>query len=119
MKKIVANNGFTIMEVLVSIIILTLSLLLLLNMAMVALEGNDWSNRATESTQLLQQKLEELRTGTNITSGIDTINSIQRTWNVSTVADHLRKIDITASWRNRSGDLLQNSLAAYVRTDSI
>jgi len=119
MKKIVSNNGFTIMEVLVSIIILTLSLLLLLNMAMVALEGNDWSNKATASTQLLQEKLEELRTGINLSSGIDTIDNIERSWNVSVVANHLRKVDITATWKNRRGDVLQNSIAAYIRTDSL
>ena len=35
------EQGITIMEVLIAMIILSLSLLLLLNMAMVALDGND------------------------------------------------------------------------------
>jgi len=107
------------MEVMVSIIILTLSLLLLLNMAMVALDANDWSNKATSSTQLLQDKLEELRTKMSLTSGIDTVQDIERNWQVTKTANHLRRIDIIASWQNRRGDILHNNITAFVRTDSI
>jgi prepilin-type N-terminal cleavage/methylation domain-containing protein len=117
MRKISKNNGFTIMEVMVSMIILTLALLLLLNMAMIAVESNDWANRATASTQLLQEKLEELRTDLVLTDGIDTVAQIERRWHVSKVADYLRRVDITASWYNRRGDVLQNSIVAYVRTE--
>ena len=48
MKKLRKNDGFSILEVMVSIIILSLSLVLLLNMAMVALSANNWSNQATD-----------------------------------------------------------------------
>ncbi len=119
MQKLSQNNGFTLLEVMVSMVILTLSLLLLLNMAMIAMEGNDWSNHATASTQLLQEKLEQLRTDMVLANGSDTIGSISRSWQVYSVANHLRRIDITASWINQRGDVLQNSMTAYVRTDSI
>jgi prepilin-type N-terminal cleavage/methylation domain-containing protein len=119
MKKVENIKGFTIIEVLVAVIILTLSLLLLLNMAMVALEGNDWSNTATISTQLLQEKLEDLRTTSLLTNGQDTVNNIQRTWTVTNSASHLRRVDITASWYNRQGNLIQNTMTAYIRTDSV
>jgi prepilin-type N-terminal cleavage/methylation domain-containing protein len=120
MNKIVENDGFTVLEVMIAVIILTLSLLLLLNMSMVALDGNDWSNRATMSTQLLQEKLEELRTAADfLNTGIDTVDNIQRSWTVTNTANHLRRVDITASWRNRRGDLLSNNMTAYIRTDSI
>ncbi|UCD17256.1 MAG: prepilin-type N-terminal cleavage/methylation domain-containing protein [Candidatus Zixiibacteriota bacterium] len=119
MKKCNNESGFTILEIMVAIIILTMSLLLLLNMAMIAIDGNDWSNQATQSTQLLQEKLEELRTGMNLTSGIDTVNNIERNWTVTNPSNHLRKIDITASWQNRRGDILQNTITAFIRTDSL
>jgi len=119
MKVMTNNKGFTIMEVMVSIIILTLSLLLLLNMAMVALEANDWSNKTTASTQLLQDKLEELRTNLSSASGSDTLQGITRNWTVTKSANHLRRVDITATWENRRGDVLQNNITAFVRTDSI
>ena len=119
MKKISKNEGFTVLEVLIAMLILTLSLLLLLNMAMVAMDGNDWSNRATASTQLLQEKLEELRTDMVLSGGIDTVGHIERNWNITKVANHLRRVDITARWANRRGDTLQNAISAYLRTDSI
>jgi prepilin-type N-terminal cleavage/methylation domain-containing protein len=119
MRKVRNQKGFTLLEVMVSMIILSLSLLLLLNMSMIAMEGNDWSNNATASTQLLQEKLEQLRTDMNLTSGSDSVNNIARNWTVSTVANHLRRVDITASWLNQRGDTLSNSMTAYVRTDSI
>jgi prepilin-type N-terminal cleavage/methylation domain-containing protein len=119
MRKFTEDSGFTILEVLVAVIILTLSLLLLLNMAMIAIDGNDWSNQATMSTQLLQAKLEELRTGMDLTDGVDTVNNIRRSWAVYNTASHLRRIDIEAKWRNRRGDSLENTITAYIRTDSI
>jgi prepilin-type N-terminal cleavage/methylation domain-containing protein len=119
MQKLSRNNGFSLLEVMVAMVILTLSLLLLLNMAMIAMEGNDWSNQATASTQLIQEKLEQLRTDMTLTSGSDSVGTIFRRWTVSNVASHLRRIDITASWENQRGDILQNSMTAYVRTDSI
>jgi len=119
MEKINNDSGFTILEVIVAVIILTLSLLLLLNMGMVALEGNDWSNKATMSTQLLQEKMEELRTSQILVNGLDTVNTITRSWTVTNTASHLRRVDMTASWHNRAGNLLQNNMTAYIRTDSL
>jgi Tfp pilus assembly protein PilV len=115
MKKITKNEGFTILEVMVSIIILTMSLLFLLNMAMVALDANDWSNKATLSTQLIQEKLEELRTSMSLTSGIDTVNTIERVWKVSQVNPHLNQVDISATWENNRGDEIQNNITTFIR----
>jgi Tfp pilus assembly protein PilV len=119
MRKLKNTEGFTILEVMIAIIVLTLSLLLLLNMAMVAMDGNDWSKRATMSTQLLQEKLEQLRTGDDLDNGSDVVSNIQRQWTISTAANHLRRVDIVASWCNRRGDSLYNSMTAFIRTDSI
>jgi type II secretory pathway pseudopilin PulG len=116
-KKLKSKQGFSILEVMVSIIILTMSLIFLLNMAMVALDANDWSNKATMSTQLIQEKLEELRTSLALTNGIDTVNNIQRQWTVTNVNSYLRQIDITASWENSRGDTLQNSISTMIRVN--
>lgn len=116
-KKLQKNEGFSILEVMVSIIILTMSLIFLLNMAMVALEANDWSNKATLSTQLLQEKLEELRTTMALTNGIDTVSTIERSWTITQVNAYLRQIDINATWENSRGDTLNNSISTMVRID--
>jgi len=119
MKKIRSAEGFTILEVMVAIIILSVSLLMLLHMAMIAIDGNDWSNQATRSTQLLQEKLEELRTDMMLNNGIDTVDNIARSWTVTNSSNHLRRVDITASWQNRRGDILNNTMTAFIRTDSL
>ena len=119
MQKLSQNNGFTLLEVMVSMVILTLSLLLLLNMAMIAMEGNDWSNNATASSQLIQEKLEELRTNMDLETGSDVVDGIERSWTVTTVANHLKRVDITATWYNRRGEPLQNNITAYIRTNEI
>ncbi|HHI02047.1 MAG: hypothetical protein DRP51_03235 [Candidatus Zixiibacteriota bacterium] len=119
MKKLKKNDGFSILEVMVSIIILTLSLVLLLNMAMVALTANNWSNQATMSTQILQEKLEELRTTMILANGVDTVNNIEREWQIDSVNNHLRRINIAATWINDRGDTLNNSMTTYIRTPFI
>ena len=82
MKNRIRKNerGITILEVLIAMIILSFSLLLLLNMAMVALDGNDWSNKTTVATQLMQQKLEQLRSVKDValTDGSDSAQGTGR-----------------------------------------
>ena len=115
-----SQAGFTILEVLIAMIILSISLLLLLNMAMVALDGNDWSNKTTVATQLLQQKLEQLRTNVNsLASGQDTVGGIQRTWTVTKIDHNLRRVDVSISWEDIRNDTITNSMTTYMRTDSL
>ena len=119
-KKNIRSNeqGITIMEVLIAMIILSLSLLLLLNMAMVALDGNDWSDRTTRATVLLQQKLEELRNESDPADGADTSGGISRSWTVTDLGHHLRRIDVLAQWEDVRSKAKSNTVTAYVQTDS-
>ena len=113
------QNGISLLEVLVAMLIMGFSLLMLLNMAMIALDGNDWSNKTTLAAQLLQQKLEEVRASGNFTSGSDTAQGVQRSWSVSSAGNHLRCVDVTVAWEDMKGREQQNTMTAYVRTDSI
>jgi len=113
------QNGLTLLEVLISMVILSISLLLLLNMAMVALDSNDWSNKATIATQLLQQKLEQLRNTTIPVSGADTSNGVELNWTVSDVGSHLRQVDITATWEDIKSSPVTNSITTFIKTDSV
>ena len=119
-KKNIRSNeqGITIMEVLIAMIILSLSLLLLLNMAMVALDGNDWSDRTTRATVLLQQKLEELRNESDPSDGADTSGGISRSWTVTDVGHHLRRIDVLAQWEDVRSKAKSNTVTAYIQVDS-
>jgi prepilin-type N-terminal cleavage/methylation domain-containing protein len=122
MKKIqyIRNQkGVTIMEVMIAMIVLSLSLLVLLNMAMVAVDGNDWSNKTTRATQMLQQKLEQIRAEGNLSSGNDDTSGITRTWTVTDVGNHLRRVDVTVQWQDIRSQTKSNSVTAYIQTDSV
>ena len=124
MKKNIINNqdGLTLLEVMVAILILSLSLLLLLNMAMVALDGNDWSNHTTTATQLMQEKLEQIRNVPNLSyssSGSDSTMGMQRAWKVTNAGNHLRRVDVRVLWTDVRGKTKTNTMTAFVKTDSI
>ena len=113
-----SNRGITILEVLIAMVVLSLSLLLLLNMAMVALDGNDWSNKTSIATQMLQEKLEQLRVDADPTSGVDTAAGVARRWTVSTVASHLRRVDVDVQWVDVRKRTKTNSMTAYIKTEA-
>ena len=120
-KKLHNNKGITLLEVLIAMFITSFALLMLLNMAMVALDGNDWANKTTQATQLLQEKLEQLRGGgaAALTSGSDTADGLTRTWTVTDAGNHLRQVDVTINWEDVGAEVHTSSLRAFIRTDSI
>lgn len=120
--KLLQDKGLTILEVLVAMLILSLSLLLLLNMAMVALDGNDWANNTTVANQMMQEKLEQMRNFPNLNSsnsGYDTAYGVLRKWKVEDAGSHLRKVEVQVVWEDIRGKRKTNSLTAYIKTDSI
>jgi Tfp pilus assembly protein PilV len=119
--KLRTQSGITILEVLIAMIILSMSLLLLLNMAMVALDGNDWSNNTTAATQLLQEKLEQLRSSASsgIDPGSDTVDGVVRTWTVADVGNHLKQVRVQVVWEDIRSHTKTNSMTAMIRTDSL
>ena len=118
--KLHKETGFTILEVMIAMIILSISLLLLLNMAMIALDGNDWSNKTTIATQLLQAKIEQLRSDyNNLSNGNDTVSGLTRTWSVTNAGNNLRKVDVSITWENIRSEEVTNTMTTYIRTDSL
>ena len=121
MSQMNSERGITLLEVLIAMIILGFSLLLLLNMAMVALDGNDWSNKTTIATQMLQEKLEQLRSvaNTGLASGSDTAAGFARTWTVTNAGNHLRKVSVNVTWEDVKAREHVDSMTALIRTDSV
>lgn len=121
-KQITNQGGITILEVMIAMVILGLSLLLLLNMAMVALDGNDWSNKTTISTQLCQEKLEQMRNIPDLSSsynGSDTAFGMFRAWRITNVDNFLRRVDVSVTYPDIKGNNVSNSMTAYIKTDSV
>ena len=123
MNKLFNGNqdGITLLEVLIAMVILGFALLVLMNMAMVALDGNDWSNKTTAATQLMQEKLEQLRTlkDVGMTNGSDTAGGFTRRWSITSEGSHLRKIDVEIEWEDVRAKKMTNRMTALVRTDSV
>ncbi|MDF1544363.1 MAG: prepilin-type N-terminal cleavage/methylation domain-containing protein [bacterium] len=114
------HRGFTLLEVMISMVILGMALIVLLNMGMVALDGNDWSNKTTSSTQVTQQKLEHLRANINgAVAGSDTIRGMERSWDIRHAGKFLREVVVATRWEDVRGIIHNDSMTAYVRTDSI
>lgn len=97
-------------------LIMTFSLLLLLHLAIVALDGNKWAAGTTSSTQLVQSKLEDLRNISDPTSGVDTVNNIIRRWTVSASSTHLRQVSIVATDLNNLKRTQTYSLNTFIQT---
>ena len=119
--KLGTSRGFTLLEVMVAMILTSFSLMMLLNMAMIALDGNDWSNKTTLATQVMQEKLEQIRGGgmAAMVSGSDTSQGLTRAWSVTNAGSHLRRVDVEVSWSDIKAQQHSNSLTAYIRTDSV
>ena len=108
MRISLKSNGFTLIEVLIAIVILSVSLLALAALMATTTQNTSFGGHITEAITLAQDRLEELRVTqwANIVTGTDTrtvgISGIvyTRNWNV-VVNGNVRTITITISWNDR------------------
>ena len=112
------DEGFTLLEVMTSMIIMAVSLLLLLHLAMIALDGNRWATGTTSSTQLLQEKLENLKNSPNPVSGADTVGTVIRHWRVASAGAYLKEIHVTATWLTPDSIAQSYSISTVMKTDT-
>lgn len=107
--------GFTVIEVLIAIVILSFGLLALANMQVLAIQVNSAANRLSRGTTLVQDKIEELMTlpythtdladstpvNTCQTHSENPLPGYTLTWCVDTNAINTSKtVNITATWQN-------------------
>lgn len=60
-KQIKTEDGFTLLEVLISVIILAIGLMGVAMMQLTAIQGNAWGFRLSEATERIETKIEEFR----------------------------------------------------------
>lgn len=122
MKKARLKNneqGITLMEVMIAMIILSVALLMLLNMAVVALDGNDWSNRTTTATQMMQERLEQLRNDVDgAESGSETIDGVVCAWNVTDGGAYLWQVEIKVQWKDVRNNTHRDSITSFLKADA-
>ena len=105
-KKKRAQRGFTLIETLISMFILSVALLGMSSMVFSVVRATDQSKEMTTATTLLQDKMENLK-NTSIsllTSGNDSASlgniTYNRVWGINT-AGNLKTISVTVNWTSR------------------
>lgn len=114
MRKLIKDRGFTLIEVLTAMTILSVGLLMLLPMMVVSMQANDLAQDFTDSSMLIKQKMEELKGMDNPASGIDSVGTAQRVWTVSDAENDLKKLVIDITWVDKEGKIRSNSMMSYM-----
>ena len=110
MKYLTKSDGFTLIEILVALIILSVSLLALAGLMVTTTKNNSFGGHMTEAATFAQDKLEELRAirwenisegGSTDQKGGSTGINYTRNWNVAT-SGVLKTITISINWQDRA-----------------
>ena len=100
------ESGFTMIELLVAVVILTTALLAISSMVYSVMNATSLSKETGTATTLMQDKMENLKhtVVSSLTSGTDTIRlgnvDYLRQWSVASSAN-TRTITVTVNWANR------------------
>jgi type IV pilus assembly protein PilV len=97
------HKGFTLVEILVAMGILTIALLGLVSVTVMVVKGNSFSKTLTTATTLAKDKMEQLKnTGyDSMAGGTDTAESVYtRTWTVAnnSPAADMKTVVVTVQW---------------------
>lgn len=101
------SKGFSLIEVLIALVILSVAFLALAGLMVQTTKNNSFGGRMTEAATFAQDKLEELRavSWVTITPGSDKMGSngmdYARNWNVATNGN-LKTITITINWNDKA-----------------
>lgn len=114
MKGSIKSGGFSLIEILIAIVILSISLLALAALMVTTTQNNSFGAHMSEATTFAQDMLERLRVSpwANVVSGKDpspvtgsTGISYDRSWVVSpdptSEDDNLRTVTVTVKWNDK------------------
>jgi type IV pilus assembly protein PilV len=107
--KVMRDRGFTLLEVLITLVILSVSLLALAGLMVCTTRNNSFGGHMTEGATLVQDKLEELKATfwDNIADGTRSDNSTSstgipftRSWTVVTNGN-MKTVTLSVTWNDR------------------
>lgn len=115
--KIRNDKGFSILEVMVGLIIFTVGLLLLSSMMMVSLKGNKWSNKTTQTVQLVRDKMEDFRNEdiSSMVNGSDVVDGINRAWFFEDLTSNLKKLTVVVDWTDERDVVQACTTVTYIQ----
>jgi prepilin-type N-terminal cleavage/methylation domain-containing protein len=116
-KNLKSQRGFSLIEVVMGMLILSVGLLLLLPMMVVSMQANDFARGSTEASMLIKDKMEELKNMNNPTAGADSVSGAYRTWTVTNIDNKLAKLVVNISWNDFEGRSHSNSMVSYMVKD--
>ncbi len=114
------QSGFTLIEIMIAMFVLSVGLLGAAGVATTVINGNVFSNKITTATTLAQDKMEELK-GTAYASitpgGPETLESIYtRTWTATpdSPAAGMKAIDVTVTfpWKGATHNVTLKTIVA-------
>ena len=96
------SKGFTLLEVMIGLIIFSIGLLLLSSMLVVSIRGNSWSDKTTQSVQLMQAKVEDFRHAKTVdmVNGSDVVKNFHRSWTFEDLTTNLKSVSVVIAWKD-------------------
>lgn len=107
------EEGFTILEVMVSMIIFATGLLMLVPMIVTSQKGNTFADWTTRAGHDIQAKIEEIKNTHNFTSGHDHPEGMTRTWTIEDYNTFLKKIKVEMAWLDKDSLEHHNVTVTY------
>jgi len=107
------SEGFSLLEVLVSLIIFATGLLMLAPMIITSIKGNEWADMTTKAAHHIQAKIEEIKNTHNWTSSQDSPEGMTRSWTVEDWGSFLKKIRVRMTWLDKDGSQHRDSVITY------
>lgn len=102
------DNGFSLVELLIAMLLLTFGLLSAITLETSIIQGNTVASRMDEATGLAQERLEQLRIEQNpatLVNGSDVIGVYSRVWTITagpTAAT--RRVQVEVTWATGPGN---------------
>ena len=114
--KIKSQDGFTLLEVMMGLVIFTVGLLLLSSMMVVAIKGNVWSDKTTSVVQATREKVEEFRRldPDVMTGGSDVRSGLNRSWSISDISANLKQLSVVVSYANEKSVVRACTTITYI-----
>lgn len=107
------QEGFTLTEVIISMVIFATGLLMMIPMIVTSLKGNVFADMTTKVAHHIQAKIEEIKNTHNFTSGSDSPEGMTRTWTVEDYGANLKKITLQMDWVDKDSLTYRNVVITY------
>jgi type IV pilus assembly protein PilV len=114
MNRCITSKGFTLIEILISLVILSISLLALAGLMVTTTRNTSFGGHLTEAATFAQDQLEQFRAmrwqdippepGPDLKTGSTGIN-YTRSWNV-VQSGNLKTITVTINWTDQTNHML-------------